>query len=894
VVTPIRSAPGRAAPTAAPAPAPAPAPASAPEPARAPLGYRVDAVLVAVVCLALGAAAAVAPAAALATAALGLWALRRQLGARALGVAVLCLGVGGGRACARLAEHARAQADARALLPAPGRCAAHGRVTSSPAQLAGKLRFDAELDALDCDGRLDARAWPTRLYVASPTLPIERGSDIAVIADLAPVSDFRNFDLPDPRPASARRGAVLSGAAVSLEVTRRSFGPRALIDRARSHVRGRLIATFAPLVTGMARALVLGENDLDPADERAFQRSGLSHLLAVSGTHLILAVLALVRALEALLKRWLWLAQRTDVRRPAALLGLCLGPLYADFAGGSGSAWRAAWMLCAVLGVRALGRHVFASRVLAAALGAGWLEDSLVVFDPSFSLSMAATVGLLVLGRRLNEDLLARTAQLTEPRATDLGRFPKAITHAALTTLAATLPCTPILLSLSPGLSLTSVAANLLAAPLGEAVALPLCLAHAVSAPWPALENGIALAASGALTLIRAVAWAAASVDWLYFELPPPNEWHLAVLAAAIPILLAPRARTWLSPAADSAPARARAASITGATRRSPRALVCALSLLLVEAATRFQHSPTSMRLLHRLRVTALDVGQGDATLIDLPDGRLMLIDGGGFVGAATDPGERVILPTLRARRREHLDIVVLTHPHPDHFGGLLSVARQVSIGELWYGGSGVGSPAPAASGAAPSADPPAPAAREAPPLALRELLRALAQAGIPLRGATELCQHMPDADRGLQVLHPCPSASEHGQNDNSLVLRIAHGRRAALLVGDAERWAEARLLATHPNDLHADFLKVGHHGSRTSSSGPFLAHVAATFASISCGVRNRFGHPHPEALARLTQAGALPLPLDRLGAVQWQTNGDTQTLRTRVGGELTEGSPRY
>src|SRR5690606_5902647 len=114
-------------------------------------------------------------------------------------------------------------------------------------------------------------------------------------------------------------------------------GVRALVDRARGHVRGRILATFGERVSGMARALVLGENDLDPGDQAAFQRSGLSHLLAVSGTHLILAVLALLRGVEALARRVPSLSSRLDVRRPTALLGCCLAPLYADFAGGSGS-----------------------------------------------------------------------------------------------------------------------------------------------------------------------------------------------------------------------------------------------------------------------------------------------------------------------------------------------------------------------------------------------------------------------------------------------------------------------------------------------------------------------------------------------------------------------------
>lgn len=137
-----------------------------------------------------------------------------------------------------------------------------------------------------------------------------------------------------------------------------------------------------------------------------------------------------------------------------------------------------------------------------------------------------------------------------------------------------------------------------------------------------------------------------------------------------------------------------------------------------------------------------------------------------------------------------------------------------------------------------------------------------------------------------LTILHPCPSSSnEHGANDNSLVLRITHGSHAALFMGDAERWAERRLLATHPGELAADFLKVGHHGSRTSSSPEFLARVAPRFASLSSGIRNRFGHPHAEALAHLERAGARALRLDRLGAIEWQSDGSSQRLRTFASG---------
>jgi competence protein ComEC len=855
-------------------------------------------VLVAVLGLALGATASVAPVASGLTAGLGLALLAPRLGRRALWVAAACVGLGWGRASWALADHARRHAAARELISSPSRCAASGIVTSSPSLIGGQLRFDAALTALDCGGRLDGGVWPARLYRVSAPSPGSpgspgpsaaapaRGDVFSVVGDLAPTSEFRNFELADPRPGAARQGVVLSGAALSLEVEQRGLGVPAWLDRARSHVRTRILATFSEPVTGMARALVLGENDLAPGDERAFQRSGLSHLLAVSGTHLILAVLALVRGLEALLRRWAWLAGRGDVRRAAALVGFCLGPLYADFAGGSGSAWRAAYMLCAVLGVRALGRHALPSRVIAASLGVGWLGDGLVVFDKSFLLSIAATTGLLAMGRRLDESVLTKAVALTEPRAPELGRLGRAVSRAALTTLAATLPCVPILLSMSPGLSLASVAANLLAAPLGEAVALPLCLAHALCSALPALERGVALVASGALALIRGVAWASASVEWLYVELPPPTEWHLACLVTGVMTGVAASGRSWLGDAPGSAgleqPPRSRGLSPGRLTCGA--ALTCVALLLSIEALTRLENSAAYGRATQRLRVTALDVGQGDATLVDLPDGRLLLIDGGGFVGIPIDPGERVILPVLRARRRNRIDVLVLTHPHPDHYGGLVSVMSQIEVGEFWYGGPDGALDAP----------PDAPGATPASPLsAYRQLLELARERGVVMKSARDLCVPAPvgaqaTAALPIHVLHPCPGVSgDREANDNSLVLRITHGKHAALLVGDAERWAEERLLATRAHELAADFLKVGHHGSKTSSSPEFLARVAPRFASISCGIRNRFGHPHPQALANLERAGARVLRLDRLGAVEWQTNGSTQSVRTFANGDL-------
>jgi competence protein ComEC len=333
-------------------------------------------------------------------------------------------------------------------------------------------------------------------------------------------------------------------------------------------VRARIEATFVPALRGMAKALVLGDGDLAPEDQEAFNKSGLSHLLAVSGTHLVFAVLSLVKAAEALLRRWLWLAARRDVGRLSAALGVVLAPLYADFAGGSGSAWRAALLVMAALGTRALGRRVLIARALGLSLAAAWLDDALVAFDYSFLLSLAATIGLIVASP------LVRQVTALEPN-----KALRNVLTLAVSTSAATLPCVPVLLLLSPGLTLASLAANCLAAPFGETIALPLCLLHAVSAWWPWLEQKLALAGSGALYLVKALAHTSASIGWLYVELPPLGAAHVALLGLGAVALCARHARPWfeldlevgLRSARPSSAARRRPAAAAQVGSRSGR-----------------------------------------------------------------------------------------------------------------------------------------------------------------------------------------------------------------------------------------------------------------------------------------------------------------------------------
>ncbi len=236
-------------------------------------------------------------------------------------------------------------------------------------------------------------------------------------------------------------------------------------------------------------------------------------------------------------------------------------------------------------------------------------------------------------------------------------------------------------------------------------------------------------------------------------------------------------------------------------------------------------------------------MGQGDAILVGFPDGETMLVDGGGIPGSAFDIGQRVLVPELERRGIRRLGRVVLTHAHEDHGGGLREVLRELSVGELL------------------TPDAPEEPLREA----LEELARAQGARAIRIRRGYTI----QEGETTVECLSPL-QAPVDDPNSDSIVLRITHGGRCALLMGDAGAGVEAGLLASGMG--RCDFLKVGHHGSDTSTSGPLLAATAPRVAGISVGSAARFGHPAPAVLERLREGRALVLSTFASGALRFST----------------------
>ena len=283
---------------------------------------------------------------------------------------------------------------------------------------------------------------------------------------------------------------------------------------------------------------------------------------------------------------------------------------------------------------------------------------------------------------------------------------------------------------------------------------------------------------------------------------------------------------------------------------------IAGLAALLVSAMWIVLFPPTPQFHPGVFEVTAIDVGQGDSLLLVTPEGKTLLLDSGGIPGSSRsdfDVGEEVVSPYLWSRGIRRLDAIALSHAHSDHMGGMRSVIANFQPRELWYG-------------------------VESPDRGFQDVEQTAREFHVQLipHYAGETFEF---AGLHIRVLNPQPGwpATPRGQDDESLVLHIQYGETSALLVGDAHKRIEKFMIGEAP---HADLLKIGHHGSLTSSSPEFLDAVQPRFAVVSVGMYNSFKHPRPEVMRRYADLHVETFRTDLAGAVSFYLDGKTVTAR--------------
>jgi len=609
----------------------------------------------------------------------------------------------------------------------------------------------------------------------------------------------------------------------------------------------------------MLAAMVTGDRTFLSHSLRAgFERTGSFHMLVVSGLHL-----AIVAGFILLIAR----ACRMP-RVPATIVTIALSAVYALFTGFATPVQRSFWMVALYLCARLFYRERSPLNAIGFAILCLLAASPRSLFDSSFQMTLLAVVTIAgiaapLLGTSLHPrlrathdlSLIAIDEKLPPPIAqfrVMLRMFAAGIAAATSRHIGWTLFPRAIRFALQccEALVVTFVVEFAMALPMAiyfhrlTLLALPvnLFILPLLFVLMPvALVTLIASLLSPALAVVPGVITAVllhigvwlvhlfGSLKWGDIRLATPSTIQIALfcilLVLAIGILRS---------------------GMRGRGALALTALLCAGIAAVLPRPLQHPHDA--------LLVEAIDVGQGDSLLLISPEGKTLLIDGGGLGGGPHgkapdfDIGEQVVSAALWDRGIRRLDVVALTHAHSDHLGGLPAVLRNFHPTELWVGKN------------PPGAD-------------YESLLREAAALGVAvrnLRAGADLTLGSVD----VRVLAPSAAymPGPDPANNDSLVLHAAYGKTSVLLEGDAEAPIEQAMLSE--NGLESTLLKLGHHGSVTSTTPEFLARVAPKWAVISCGTRNRYGHPRPEVLEELSTAKVRTFSTDVNGAVCFRLDG--------------------
>ncbi len=661
------------------------------------------------------------------------------------------------------------------------------------------------------------------LTVVGNGAPPQPGDRVRIHASIRRPRNFRNPRAYDQAGALARKGIWITGHVTGDSIEHLGREPAGLRLRiAAERVRiGRLINESLPTAeAGLLRSLVVGDQGaVSPDLWRQIAEAGLAHLLSISGLHIAAVWGACFLAARWIASRSEWLLLFGNVRALAAVLALPPAIAYGLLAGLGVPTERSLATTALLVAALTLGREGRPTRLLCLTAVGLAIAHPGSPLDVSYQLSFASVLALL-LGAESWIGRVERRPASSYPRwKTRLGL--------ALVVPASALAGTAPLVALHFNrLTPIGLVTNPLLVPAcgTPATLLGLLGAAASFASEDAARSLFALTYWPLATLRSAVA-AAVDLPLASLVVPTPTLLEVALVYA------------WLS--LPWAPTR---------LRRPAGAIL--LSLSLVDAAAWTDH-----RFHHRdLRVRFLDVGQGDSAVVELPGGRVLVIDGGGFARSRFDVGERVVAPYLWSRKILRVDFLVASHGDWDHQGGLHFLAQELAPRELWL----------------PDRD--HEAAR------LEPLARIVAEGGGVVRRLRPGQRPLEEGALTIEALHPPPDG-DLSANDSSLVLRIGLRGVSFLFPGDVQAKGERALAEGHALGA-ITVLKVPHHGSSTSSGEEFLRRANPSLAVVSAGLGNPFGFPSPAVVDRYRRLGIALLQSDVDGSVSVSTDGDRLRVR--------------
>jgi competence protein ComEC len=580
--------------------------------------------------------------------------------------------------------------------------------------------------------------------------------------------------------------------------------------------------SLPPEEAALYRAMILGDQgEVGQSVRDDFAASGTTHILSVSGSHIALLaslIFLLTRLAFGMLPNGmaLRLTLRVDWRKFAAWLALPAAVFYCLLAGSEVATVRALIMLAVFIAAALIDREPDILNTLSASALIALLFDPSALFDISFQLSYGCVLALALADRAWprvpgaeGDDAAARVRKSAR----------------AFYVSAAALICTaPLVAGQFNTFSWVSVPANIVIVPFAGWVLVPLGLVSAVMHILSP-SGGLPLAGLNDVILTLFMYAVRAFSAFPSANLHPPAPGNFATLlfyAALLAIII------W---------------------KAGPR-MKLAGSVAAVAAFSAFCLMPLQRN--EGLRVTFFDVGQGDSALVRFPDGRNMLIDGGGVTRGA-DPGRAAVAPYLWNHGVRKLDYIIVSHPHPDHVSGLYYIVENFKVGQIWDGGTDSLAPEGAYAG----------------------LLRIAGAKGIPHYTITSPGEVEIGGAR-VQILGASHAQAKEAfatENNASLVLRISFGKASFLFPGDIQSEAE-EVFAASTLPLASTVMKVPHHGGRSSLCEPFLRRVIPKAAVVSTGVVSRYISPSPEVVDEFKSLGSRLFVTAEDGAVTFGTDG--------------------
>lgn len=598
-------------------------------------------------------------------------------------------------------------------------------------------------------------------------------------------------------------------------------------------------------------AMTIGNQNAIPVDvNNNFNKTGTSHILSISGLHIGMVAAITFFAISLILKRSEYLMLRFNIIKIASAAAFLMIIFYSLIAGMGVTVVRSALMALVFMCALFLSRQkdIFNALTLTALIILVITPSSL--FDISFQLSFASVLAIIYIVPRFSNFI----NPLLEGLPLWCQKTSRHIFLSIFVCVAATLGTMPLIVFYFNRVSAVTIIANLITVPLLGTIALAFCMFFMLCAFFSPFLAGIFIKISSFFVQISVyVIDYLASLSWSTFTFTKPNIIEIIILYILIFISL-----RFIDLQGVSGIKK-------GLRERYPLFIKFVFITLIVFLLADAVYLWSKDKISRDLRITAIDVGQGTSILVRFPGGKNMLIDGGGFTNSSFDMGKLVVAPFLYSERISKIDIVVLSHPHPDHLQGLLYITDNFDVQEIWSTGLRLDDEI------------------------FQEWEKIISRKQIKVNYLS--AQSPPREINGVQVniLWPLKPLKVDARdqfydmvNDESLVIKIKYGSVSFLMSGDISASVEKMLIRSGQN-LHSDVLFVPHHGSGRSSSPEFIKEVSCRSAVISAGKNNPFRHPHPATLQRLTAANVNILRTDKDGAITLATDGEKITFDTYV-----------